>query len=149
MNKNDDEIIKATSAWLLLDVKSNKPKRIENLKLDLHINKDKHAIEKKPEKIVSANCEKSYERNVSLTEIDLNKHVNNAKYLNWILDCFEMDFVINNSVKTIQVNFLAEAIYGNKINVNFCFIDENLKRCYIEGENAVDKVKIFQSFVEF
>ncbi len=59
-----------------------------------------------------------YERSfrVPLSDIDLNEHVNNTKYLKWLIDSFERkDW--NTPWTSIEANYLAEARFAEHIVV--------------------------------
>lgn len=47
-------------------------------------------------------------RSVRYSDIDLNGHVNNTRYLDWIDDLYESDWHQSNYIAEIQVNFLQE-----------------------------------------
>ncbi|HEY0261611.1 MAG TPA: acyl-ACP thioesterase domain-containing protein, partial [Chitinophagales bacterium] len=61
------------------------------------------------------------EFNVYELDIDGNKHVNNIRYLHWLMESLPKELVDNYYMKTINCRFIAEANYGEKIEV---FIDE-------------------------
>lgn len=59
--------------------------------------------------------DRTVERCVSYSDIDVNCHMNNARYVEWILDLFPPARYEHNVMKTLQINYVAEAKPGEKI----------------------------------
>jgi len=65
------------------------------------------AIEQKPEKIkVDIDLMENEQRKVFYSDIDVNRHVNNATYVRWILDSWFSDN--NEAIAEFEINFLSE-----------------------------------------
>lgn len=97
----------ATSYWLILDKTNGRPKRLENFNF-LHDNFLKEsAINQKLGKLVfKGSSIIQDQRKVYSSDLDINKHVNNATYVRWILDSY---FSENNElIKEFEINFLNE-----------------------------------------
>jgi len=47
----------------------------------------------------------------------VNGHVNNVKYLDYVVDSFGHDFLVKHHLKSLEMNFLAEALYGDVIDI--------------------------------
>lgn len=47
----------------------------------------------------------------------MNEHVNNVRYIEWIIDSFPLDFIRNRTLKELEINYLAEALYDNEIYI--------------------------------
>lgn len=105
----------ATTRWLLVDLKSKRP-RIPALHSDiLTVNKDKHAVDKKPEKLRLTSKTEIERLNARISDIDLNNHVNSNKYIEWITNNLEAAFQCNHSIKSFQMNFLNEVKLGEEV----------------------------------
>jgi medium-chain acyl-[acyl-carrier-protein] hydrolase len=109
----------AKSAWLVLDLKSRKPQRIEPVfKHLLHLFDDLSSTEE-PEKLpatVQSEMEKSY--TIRYSDIDMHHHVNNTKYIEWILDSYPFEMHQKFHVHTFEINFLAESSDGDEISIH-------------------------------
>jgi acyl-ACP thioesterase len=108
----------ARSAWLVLDVKSRKPQKIEPIFKHLRHLFDHLPPSEEPEKItapVQPKSKRSYE--VRYSDIDVHDHVNNIKYIEWILDSVPFEMNRTHQIYTFEVNFLAESSYGDAISV--------------------------------
>lgn len=109
------EIGRATSTYVMLDMKTRKVAPLNDLPESLLERAHIHAIEHVPEKIPAVenvHRERSFE--IPFSDIDLNNHVNNTKYLRWLIDTFS-GREWTKPWSSLTVNFLAEAKESEKI----------------------------------
>ena len=59
----------------------------------------------------------SYQRVVRYSEIDLNKHVNNTRYIDWILDSFDLDFLAQKKISHMHLCYKQECTLGNRLTI--------------------------------
>jgi medium-chain acyl-[acyl-carrier-protein] hydrolase len=118
-NSKGDILGMAKSAWLVLDLKSRRPQRIEPVfKHLLHLFDDLPSAEE-PEKLpapVRSKMEKSY--TVRYSDIDMHHHVNNTKYIEWILDTYPFEMHQKFHIHTFEINFLAESSREDEISIH-------------------------------
>lgn len=57
------------------------------------------------------------EREVRFSETDMNSHLNNTKYLDYIFDTHNLDFYKNNQVDHFSINFNLELLSGDKVSL--------------------------------
>lgn len=75
------------------------------------------------------------------SDIDLNQHVNNTKYANWILDALPIDVLKGGvELKEYEVNFLSEAKLGDHVILQQV-IDDNVIQ--FQGARSNDSKPIF------
>ena len=60
-------------------------------------------------------CAPVYERRVHQSEIDVNQHVNNARYLAWVFDCYDETFLKSHLLRALQVNYVGETALGETV----------------------------------
>ena len=109
----------AKSAWLVLDLKSRKPQRIEPIFKHLRHLLDHLPSAEEPEKLsgpVQSKMEKSFK--VRYSDIDMHHHVNNTKYIEWILDSYPFEMNQTHQIHTFEINFLAESSHGDEISIH-------------------------------
>ena len=74
------------------------------------------------------------ERKIILSDIDIVNHANNVKYLEWCLDVANVEMVLNNSIKALNLNYLQELNYNDTIeihqNKNSFLITKEGKSCF-------------------
>jgi acyl-ACP thioesterase len=109
----------AKSAWLVLDLKSRKPQRVEPLLAGIDPFPDRHGVEATLEKIPAPkDSEAKAIFRVHYSDLDMNQHVNNAKYIEWILDSYPLEMNQTHNVTTFEINFLAETNYGEELCIH-------------------------------
>lgn len=140
---NDRLIAKATTAWLLINSKTKRPLRINHF--DHFYNGREPAFNEIPDKIKEPELKNFVtKRKANYTDIDLNNHVNNIKYIEFILDILGKDFFSNYKIVKVHLNFLNELKYDEEIIIqNFLFKN----RYYFEG--VIENKKIFQLNLDF
>jgi acyl-ACP thioesterase len=132
IRNNDGNIItRVTSTWIVVDLDNRKIRRSDQLCGDAHLH-TQNAIERHCEKIIipaDLDMKKQGEVIPHFSNIDMNRHVNNVNYYTWALDFLPEDLA-NIDIKTLEINFIAEAkegvkmdvMYGNIGNDYFCDI---------------------------
>jgi acyl-ACP thioesterase len=110
---NNQSIILVTSSWHILNMQTHRPSALSHFADDFPI-VNRHAIEEKPKKIQipTSNTVKSEIYTVLPSNIDINQHVNNTRYVQWAMDCIPFEFQKQYVLGEIQVNFLSEARIG-------------------------------------
>jgi len=122
-DSDDSEIAKATSSWMIINLETRRPHRAENL-FNIPIEKPDFASETKLGKLPSVkDVTRRYEKEVRYSDLDLNDHVNNVKYLEWVLDSYPLQRYKKNRIESVELNYMAEAIYGDRIFVNSDLIE--------------------------
>ena len=72
------------------------------------------------------------------SDLDMNKHVNNSKYVQWIFDYLPASWSPDYPPYSLQINFHNETKAGNEV---LLYLEENNKSLTIEGiEKESDKV---------
>jgi acyl-ACP thioesterase len=119
LNSNGDIGGTAKSAWLVLDLKSRKAQRIEPVFRHFRNLLDSLPPGEEPEKISGPSLYKirtSFK--VQYSDIDMHQHVNNTKYIEWILNSYPLEIHQNYRVQTIQINYIGESSEGDEISVH-------------------------------
>lgn len=117
-NKDGNKFADAITEWVLLDIKSRRPQIIEKYIDKAKFINVKSAEVEMPEKIrIPGNSFIAGERKVVYSDIDLNKHVSNIKYLEWFLDTYDYDFLHKNTIEEFELNFLNECRFGQIMTI--------------------------------
>lgn len=118
LDENNNLLVSAKSVWFLIDIEKRRPKKIPQFMYEAYEIEDDTKEILKIEKI--RNIEKiSNEKqfNVRYSDIDTNKHVNNAKYVSWVIESVPVEIVLNCSLKNILITYEKETMYGEVITV--------------------------------
>ncbi|MDN5203223.1 thioesterase [Fulvivirgaceae bacterium BMA10] len=144
LDGNQNALAAGTSSWLLLNTDSRRPQKIDTLKDPIPVIKDKQALIDPLNKLNGhAALTGIMERRISYSDIDINEHVNNAKYIEWIEDCISEYLFEKLRIKELQVNFLAEVKFGQTLAFHISEIKKN--ELYIEASDIDTRKRIFQS----
>lgn len=147
-DSKDEIICMGTSAWILLDSKSLRPKLFPQLFPDVKMYDKKDALADLPQKILhTSETELNYTTQIRYSDIDLNQHANNAKYIELMLDCFSKEFHKEHTIKSLVVSFNAESKYGDEIHLFNGIEKNNPLTNYIEARNEISKKVVFQANV--
>ena len=109
--------IAATSSWAVIDERSRRMVKPEELLQLMQVEQPEHAItEPAPKIILPKEMEPAGEHTVSSTEIDINGHTNNACYVVWAIGCLPKEAAIQ-PVNELFVNFHKETTEGECVQL--------------------------------
>lgn len=113
-------VARATSSWLIIDRDTRRIQRpddnLRNYDPDLPGEKalSRNAIKLEP---ADSNSCKTDPFRVRISDLDLNLHTNNVRYLKWVTDSYDLDFILNNVPFSAEINYLAESHYNDPIAI--------------------------------
>jgi len=135
-NENGETLLKATTAWLLINIDKMRPCRIETLPVNLTFTGAPDAIKDPLDKIpIPEKTEPAFEKLILLSDIDNNLHVNNAQYAKWAADCFTQEKFSNHTIKSVQINYLEETLLGDTVEIFKTPEDNSYSTSYIFGKS--------------
>ena len=113
-----EKLISATSAWTILDRTSGRPHRFDRKADSPPWLPGKDEIETNLEKVPELNTGKELARfRVLFSDIDVNRHVNSSRYLQWMIDSHSYDHLEAKEAGSIELSFLSEAIPNDEVMV--------------------------------
>lgn len=143
---NGEILAKATSIWAIIDKDTRKLKRISDVYKGDIPTVDKRAIDCKLGRLKSnEKLEKTYEKVVRYSDIDLNEHLNNAKYVDLIMDSFTIEEHKKHLVNSIEINFISESFSADTIEIFKDNLLRDSNQVYIEGFNKTKGQTSFRS----
>jgi acyl-ACP thioesterase len=116
-DRHDEVICRGVSGWLLLNAETMRPQRADRLTLDLPFNEGKYALETFPERLNGVADHAVFSKKISYNEIDVNNHVNNTRYLDWVMDCFDSSFYKSHQLQSYSLEFLSEMHWGDEVEL--------------------------------
>jgi acyl-ACP thioesterase len=121
---NNKKLLSATSAWLILSMENRRPQRISLMGDIFPVSFDRSAIDTQLEKLPQHKRlpDNYIVYTVPYSAIDINGHVNNTLYIQWVIDSFPSDYIQNAYIYEIEINYLQEAV----INQQYYVIIEEL-----------------------
>jgi acyl-ACP thioesterase len=137
-------IARAVSEWVIIDIATRKLKRADTIAIDSPPIVIDRALDCVLGKINPPEEQRLiYKHTVGCSEIDLNGHLNNAKYIDYIMDCFTKVEITDNQARSIQVNYLGEAFPGDTLAMYLAADPQEPQQIYVEGLNEQDNRQIF------
>lgn len=116
---NENSLGYGMTAWFIMDLNKRRPQRPDKYFGD-QLNKLGLATFEKPAKLEANDASDFSEKiKVRYSDLDVNEHVNNVRYLDWMLDALSLDFLKSHFVREMEINYLAEAQYGEELTVGY------------------------------
>jgi acyl-ACP thioesterase len=112
------QIAYGTSSWLILDHTTKRVQRPDSILSEYNPNLHsdtssiRYASKLEP---VSDECRLSPVFKIKVSDLDVNFHTNNVRYLKWVSDCYHLDFVMKNVPQSVEINYLAESHFDEDI----------------------------------
>jgi medium-chain acyl-[acyl-carrier-protein] hydrolase len=111
-------IASGISSWLILDRTSKKVQRPDSILTqynpDIHPEGSSIRYASKLE-AASEDGIISQRYRIKVSDLDVNLHSNNVRYLKWICDSYDLDFMMKNVPTSAEINYLAESLYDQEI----------------------------------
>ena len=117
---NGEKIGDCSTVWMILDGRTRRVKKPDfdiseiNPRRDYEIG---HVAQKVERSEQATELEKINTIKVRISDLDLNMHVNNTKYSQWILDSIELERHRKASLKEFEINFTGETHLGDEIDI--------------------------------
>jgi acyl-ACP thioesterase len=117
MNGIENQTIAAAiSAWLVIDLEKRRPVRIAPFVERLKPIEGSHILNDRLDKLPAlsnAVHEKSFV--VRYSDLDINQHVNNVKFVEWVVEVVPTATLNASVLSELEINFLAEAFHEDQI----------------------------------
>jgi medium-chain acyl-[acyl-carrier-protein] hydrolase len=109
-------VAKATSEWLIIDLHARRPKLYHPEYNIFQENKDRHAIQSEvPNLKSSTGGSHVFKNRVVYSDIDLNNHLTTTRYIDWMMDTFELQCLSDSKCCEVVINFIKEVPYGTEV----------------------------------
>lgn len=118
------------SYWMMINMKTRRPVRMPKEVLETRLAKRDHVLEVKSNRISpTSNFHKMKEFYVRRSDLDMNMHVNNAMYIDWMLECLSLEE--SQRVEQFDIIYMHEGLEGDIISASV-----------EEGENSTKKLQL-------
>ena len=135
-------LIRASSTWLVLDRETRKiclrPFE-ENIKAEQYGNE----LPLPDKVIVPSDLFHIEDRKVRYSDIDSNGHLNNTKYIDYILDINDSNFYLENKIKSLLINYNHEIKDGEIVSI----YSSKSSPLYVKGD--LNDLNSFEVMIEF
>lgn len=122
----DDEkgnpLIRATSYWTLINY--NTRKVADPVKEGIEVADESRGDELScPMVLRLPELEKKTIFHPRFTDLDINGHVNNTKYMNLVQDLLPNEFLLTHDAKTLDIHWKKEIKIGDEVEINYGFYE--------------------------
>jgi acyl-ACP thioesterase len=111
-------IASASSSWLILDRTTRKVQRpdaiLSRFYSDLVPNHTPLRYASRLDYEDDAG-ESKQDYRIKISDLDVNLHTNNVRYLTWANDCYSLEFMMKNVPMSVEINYLAESQFDEDI----------------------------------
>lgn len=144
-----NELFRVISLWVIMDKTSR-----------AMVRPDKSGVEvlgtafgtelKAPAGLPAGSFEKTLLRSVCYSDLDVNGHMNNTRYLDWICDLLRAEFHREHPVRAVTVCYMSEALEGQQLQLSWSEgevlrVDGDLPQTSADAVHT----RIFSARVEF
>ncbi len=107
-----------TTTWLVIDINRRRPQRTESYFHIKEWGEYEHAYDGFSPKVDAIESpDSSTCRTVYYSQLDVNGHLNNVKYLDFVFDSFSEDFRQHHHLVELDMNFTNEALLGDVVEI--------------------------------
>ena len=122
-DENGNELFRSVSLWVLMDPETRA--MVLPGKSGVIVNGILRGNElASPNSLAPACLSAQTERTVRFTDLDVNGHMNNARYLDWLADLLPGSFHQHHVIRDVTLGYVAEAVEGDRLQQQW-ELDEN------------------------
>lgn len=102
-----------------------------------------------PASLTPALCSASARRRVCFTDLDVNNHMNNCRYLEWISDLLPSAFHREHGLKDVTMCYLGEAREGEEMTIFWEIAPDGVLRVDIQRQEKDKNIRIFTAEIHY
>jgi acyl-ACP thioesterase len=107
---------RCASAWLYIDIESRRPLRVDRGLLDDFPQREERVLDTELPKLPAHQGEaEEHHFAVRYRDVDVNRHVNNARYVEYLVASLPAPVLVGGELERLEVNFLGEAHLGDRV----------------------------------
>lgn len=128
-------LLRMVSIWVLMDIEKRSMILPGKSGLDF-FGADRGGELKAPAGLPAFQAAESADRTVRYSDLDINGHLNNARYLDWVADLTDSEFHRTHSLREMVICYISEAREGQNITQEWDWsAEENALRVQLRREN--------------
>lgn len=139
VNIAQETVVTAVSFWILLDLKTRRPIVIPINTDVLKANDGLYSMTVPSGDFPPVSSEEAEIRAVKYSDLDQNRHVNNARYVEWIFDLLDPEVVENFTPSFVSIEFKHEAKAGDTVLLRKVNIQGDVPAFAVEGSLSSSK----------
>lgn len=125
-----------SSSWMVIDTIKRRPQKLEVLKGELPEKVFDSVIGESAGKIMYNNTETLIDtRQARYSDMDINGHVNNSKYVDWMMDALSLCVKLGEYLN-FQINYISEVKNNNEVKI---FMSDSTEAIQVKATNQNNK----------
>lgn len=143
-----NELFRSISLWVLMDPQTRA--MVLPGKSGITVNGILRGNElPSPASLAPATLAQQVERTVRFTDLDVNGHMNNGRYLDWLADLLPGSFHQDHVIRDMTLGYVAEAVEGDRLLQHWQMDDDGQLRLEISRPGGEKNHRIFCADVQF
>jgi medium-chain acyl-[acyl-carrier-protein] hydrolase len=138
-NSTGKILMKATSDWLMVNTLSRRIVRADRFMGEFPHRSEKLFEFKVPQILIPENLKTVTNLKVQYSEIDMNGHMNSAKYPERIINAIGLKYLNKTNLDYINLSYIKESVYDEQIISNIKFVDNKTCIGQLVDNNNVEK----------
>jgi medium-chain acyl-[acyl-carrier-protein] hydrolase len=115
---NKETIANITSAWMVVDRETKRPKLYREDDPLLFLHTEKHAIDERiPALKFTGNPTSTTPFTVHYSDLDMNRHLTTIRYIDFMFDTYDQQFIAEHEPREITLNFMREIPLGSHLEM--------------------------------
>ena len=125
MYVNGKKIVGSETFWAVFNTDKRRPEALALPYEHFELYPEKKATVESFSKIkISTDKEQLFEKTVFLSDLDIVNHVNNVKYLEWCIDLMDDKVILDQNIKSFEMNFMKELSLQDRVIIHENVSDE-------------------------
>jgi acyl-ACP thioesterase len=143
-DKDGNELLRLISLWVLMDL--NTRAMILPGKSGVEVTGTLRGTElSTPRAIATRTMEQSMERTVLFSDVDRNGHMNNTRYLDWVMDLLPSAFHEGHSLRELTVCYMTESREGQTLDLGWTMTEDGI----LQVDGTRNGERIFAALMQF
>ena len=109
-------ILQASTAWFVIDTRKRE-RTVPDWWQTADYPFGPKLFESKLGRLKGCRCEGGESLRINYGDLDQNGHVNNVRYIDWLMNSLPLEFHQTHILQSLEVNYLAEALYGHEVQI--------------------------------
>lgn len=134
LDESGAEIGCCLSYWMMINLETRRPVRMPKKVHELRLEEIEHVLPvKKDRPSITDSFDEEKIFTVRQSDLDMNDHVNNSKYLEWMTECLAEK---NVDIQALDIVFLKETKYGDEVSSKVVFGDHSFSKHQLTNQNG-------------
>lgn len=143
---NGERIGRAVTAWVLMNIETRRPLRPTALPGEVPIHTGRETPLPLPGMLRLPASEPLGTRTVHYSDLDVNGHMNNTRYIDWVCDLLDYPTLSRRGLGEWQINYTAEALPGDTLAL---YQAEDEGGILVQGKRPSDGRTVFDARTVF